>query len=89
MRYTLAILALLASALQAQAMVPCREPDVPACATKPGRFQPKSAYEACKREMEAYKIDVETFVACLKEASDATISEYNATVDAFNRKVGN
>jgi len=79
------------------ALAYCSAPSAPFCATRYGSFDDESEFRRCKFEIESYKNDAESFLACqkreadeylatLKRKSDSVIEEYNSTVETFNRR---
>src|SRR5664280_2380168 len=55
------VLSLTASAVTAWG---CSQPDAPFCATQYGAFDGTDDFDTCKREMESYQSDVESFLSC-------------------------
>ena len=64
----------------------CSEPSAPYCATSYGPFNDGYDFEDCKRSLERYGSDVETYLDCLRQESDQAISDYNDAIDSFNRR---
>ena len=64
----------------------CSEPDAPYCASRYGSFDDEWDFNRCKREMESYRSEVESYVDCLKDEINETISEYEDAVSDFNRR---
>lgn len=64
----------------------CSKPDAPYCATRYGPFDDQYDFDRCKREMQSYRDDVQSFLSCLKRESDQTINDYNDAVASFNRR---
>ncbi|WP_309086405.1 hypothetical protein [Chelativorans sp.] len=85
MRYLIAVGLLLAAPKGAQAAY-CSEPSAPYCAEQYGEFDDGYEFERCKSEMESYRADVESYLDCLREASEQALSEYNDAVESFNRR---
>lgn len=55
----------------------CSKPDAPYCATRYGPFDDQYDFDRCKREMQSYRDDVQSFLSCLKRESDQTINDYS------------
>jgi hypothetical protein len=79
------------------ALAYCSEPSAPSCASRYGEFDDEWEFDRCKGEMESYRDDVERFLKCNNdEAEEAlrkarsdnqdALSEYNDTVESFNRR---
>ena len=92
-----ALALLLAFAPTSEALAYCSEPSSPSCASNYGSFDDEWEFDRCKREMESYKGEVEEFLRCnnneaeaaLQKArsdNDDALSEYNNTVESFNRR---
>lgn len=64
----------------------CSAPSAPYCAERYGAFDDEDAFERCKREMEDFQIETQTFLACLKRDSDRGVEAYNDAVASFNRR---
>lgn len=78
----------------------CYEPSAPYCAGQYGRFDSDDDFQSCRREMESYQSDVETYVTCQKseieslqsEADDLAakakqaINDHSDAVDTFNQR---
>jgi hypothetical protein len=91
MRIAIAVLAALAWLTGAQAQGDCMKPDTPACATARGPFATGLDYDACRKEMLAYKAAMETHAQCLDDAQRAAEGssareELAATLARFNRR---
>jgi len=74
----------------------CSEPSAPSCASSFGSFDDEWEFDRCKRDMEAYRSEVEDFIQCNNEearraqqASEEAASEYSDAVDSFNRRANN
>lgn len=71
----------------------CSEPSAPSCASRYGSFDDEWEFDRCKREMESYKNDVESFIDCnnqqARRENEEAISEYGNAVDSFNRRARN
>lgn len=75
------------------ALAYCSEPSAPYCATGYGGFGDEWEFERCKREMESYQSDVESYLSCRQDEIDTAsreaanaLSEYNDAVESFNRR---
>ena len=90
-------LAIAILSLPSAARAYCSEPSAPYCASSYGQFDDQWEFDRCKREVENYASDVERYIDCRSdEANEAVrsaeydrqnaISEYNNTVDSFNRR---
>ena len=84
------VLSLTASAVTAWG---CSQPDAPFCATQYGAFDGTDNFDTCKREMQSYKSDVESFLSCkrseiedLESKNRRVIQEHNDAVESFNRR---
>lgn len=77
----------------------CSEPSAPYCATSFGSFDDEDDFDNCKREMESYKYEVESYISCRNDEAQEAIdeanasnrkasSEYSNAVDSFNRRAG-
>jgi hypothetical protein len=82
---------LLVSISQASAF--CSKPDAPYCASSFGSFDDQYEFDRCKREMESYKDDVESFLRCqnlkieqIRSERQRAIDDYNEAVESFNRR---
>lgn len=64
----------------------CSEPSAPSCVTRYGSFDDEDDYDRCKRQLNSYRSEVESYLSCLKDASDDAIREYNDAVQSFNRR---
>lgn len=64
----------------------CTAPSAPYCATRYGAFDDADEFERCKRQMTSYKADVETFLACQRDASNQAVTDFNDAVARFNRR---
>ncbi len=71
----------------------CSPPSAPYCASRYGQFDSQYDFERCKREMESYKSDVETYIDCqnmaisrLRSENERAISDFNDAVQSFNRR---
>lgn len=71
----------------------CYEPSAPSCASTFGGFDDEWEFDRCKREMESYKADVESYIDCnnqqARRKNEDAISEYESAVDSFNRRARN
>ena len=70
----------------AQAMYFCSEPSEPYCVNSYGAFSDGYEFEDCKREVESYGDDVNRYLDCLADKSQAAIDAYNNAVEGFNRR---
>lgn len=84
MRLFFSFAALIAS--MESALAYCSKPDTPYCATRYGKFDNQYDFDRCKREMESYRIDVDSFLSCQRRESQQAIDEYNEAVNSFNRR---
>lgn len=68
----------------------CYEPTAPYCAERYGAFDDEWEFNRCKREMESYRDEVESFISCVsneaEQQSQDAIDEYEDAVDSFNRR---
>lgn len=91
-----AVVSLLSSG---EAFAYCSEPSAPYCANSYSDFSDENEFESCKRDMEDYGDEVNSYVECLQREVDAAIDEarrnsdqavgeYNDAVDSFNRRAG-
>lgn len=64
------------------AYILCTEPKEPYCVSN--EFQDEADFFSCKSEMDRYKRNVNSYVACLSEAGDEEIRKYNKAVERFN-----
>jgi hypothetical protein len=64
----------------------CSSPSSPSCATRYGAFDDQDGFLRCKREMESYKDEVETYLACLSRNRASAVNDYNDAVESFNRR---
>ena len=87
------IAASFAALIPFEALAYCSEPSAPSCATRYGAFDDEWDFDRCKRDMENYKSEVESFMSCksreIQEASnesESAASDYNDAVESFNRR---
>ena len=85
------VLSLASSALGAWGY--CSKPSEPYCATRYGPFNDTHDFDRCKREMQSYRSDVESFLSCqrtevenIRRDNERAIQEYNDAVESFNRR---
>lgn len=71
----------------------CSEPSAPSCASRYGSFDDEWEFDRCKRDMEDYRSEVESFISCnndeirkAQQASEEAASEYSEAVDDFNKR---
>ena len=75
----------------------CSEPSAPSCATRFGAFDDEWEFDRCKRDMESYKSDVESYMSCRNDEAQQAINEanrdneragasYSDAVSSFNRR---
>ncbi len=71
----------------------CSAPSAPYCATRYGAFGDQDDFDRCKRQMQSYQSEVESFLSCsqreiddLRQKSKSELDEYNSAVDSFNRR---
>jgi predicted ribosome quality control (RQC) complex YloA/Tae2 family protein len=71
----------------------CSQPSKPSCATRYGPFDDTYDFDRCKREMQSYQSDVESFLSCqrseiekIRSDNERAIREYNDAVESFNRR---
>ncbi len=91
MRIAIAALAGLAWLTGAQAQGDCMKPDTPACATGRGPFASGLDYDACRKEMLAYKAAMEAHAQCLDDAQRpaegaSAREELTGMLARFNRR---
>ncbi len=84
-------LALFASLTEAFAF--CSKPSAPYCANSFGSFGDQYEFDRCKREMESYKDDLESFFRCqnsefdeMRRERQRATDDYNEAVESFNRR---
>ena len=72
------------------------EPSAPSCASRYGSFDDEWEFDRCKRDMENYRDEVESFIQCnndeihrAHQASEEAASEYSEAVDGFNKRQSN
>lgn len=70
----------------AHAMYFCSEPSEPYCVNNYSAFSDAYEFEDCKRDVENYADDVNQYLDCLADESQAAINAYNDAVEAFNRR---
>jgi len=86
-----------AAALPLPASAYCYEPSAPSCASSFTNFTDQYEFDRCKREMESYRSDVESFISCNNDEAQEAInkaqrenesasSAYGDAVDSFNRR---
>jgi hypothetical protein len=78
------VLSLASSAVAAWGF--CSQPSAPFCATQYGTFDDTYDFDLCRREMQAYKSDVEDFLSCQRNENERAVQEYNDAVESFNRR---
>lgn len=86
-------IATLTMALTGPAFAFCSEPSAPYCASGYSDFTDQYEFDRCKRDMESYRDEVESFIQCSqreiddlsRKASNAS-DEYNSAVSSFNRR---
>ncbi|QKK28597.1 hypothetical protein FE844_002960 [Rhizobium indicum] len=61
-------------------------PQKPNCSTTYYAFNDSYEFDKCRREIEAFKSEVQKYLACLESESKETVAEYNDVVSSFNRK---
>ncbi|UGX87109.1 hypothetical protein [Phyllobacterium meliloti] len=85
----LAALFSLAFSVTAQAY--CSAPTAPYCATSFSSFNDRDEFDRCKREMESYQSELESFVTCEKRELSSAIeeaqSEMQSKVDDAQREM--
>lgn len=75
----------------------CYEPSAPSCASRYGSFDDQWEFDRCKREMETYKSEIESYMSCNNRQAEEAIDEarrnnnnasssYSDAVDSFNRR---
>jgi hypothetical protein len=64
----------------------CYQPSSPPCAARYGAFEDQDDFEQCKRKMAQYKSEVELFLLCVQNDTDLARSQYNSSVESFNRR---
>jgi len=64
----------------------CSAPSAPFCVQRYGPFDDDDAFQRCKREMESFQIETQSFLSCLKRDSDGAVEAYNDVVASFNRR---
>jgi hypothetical protein len=69
----------------------CTKPDIPACAVQSGGFATEADYDRCRKQMLAFKSDMESHSLCAAAAGrpqegQASAEELEATLARFNRR---
>ena len=65
----------------------CTEPPPsPICVAQSQPFQDQNEYNRCRRELEAYKIELEIFLSCLRAQSNDAFLSYQEALDNFVRR---
>ena len=69
----------------------CTKPETPSCAIANGPFPRGADYDECRRQMIAYKAEMERLAACLKddgqsEAERQSVDELESALSQFNRR---
>jgi hypothetical protein len=71
----------------------CSKPSAPSCATRYGSFDDEYEFDRCKREMEYYESEVESYLSCqtheaeqIRSDNQSTINDYDDAVQSFNRR---
>ena len=67
--------ALVAGSFTTPAFAFCSQPSAPSCATGYGSFDDQWAFDSCKRDMESYQSELETFIQCHQREVDAANEE--------------
>lgn len=71
-------------------MAYCFEPSAPSCASGYGAFNDEWDFNQCKRSMESYRDEVESYAECLNRDARSKIedasSDYSDAVDDFNNR---
>ncbi|MGX9143496.1 hypothetical protein [Mesorhizobium sp. 128a] len=71
----------------------CSKPSTPSCAERYGSFDDQDEFDRCKREMEDYKSEVESYLDCnnrqARSENEEAISGYEDAVESFNRRANN
>jgi hypothetical protein len=93
--------AVISPALSLGVQAYCSAPTALYCATSYSDFSDQDEFNSCRREMEWYADEVNSYVACLqrdledtiqsatdeaRRDADSAISDYNDAVDSFNRR---
>jgi hypothetical protein len=88
-----ALLAVAVLVLSSNGALACSEPYAPSCATRSGSFDDEDEFERCKRDMEGYRDEVESYVSCVQDEAQSQIgdatSEFSDAVQSFNRRARN
>lgn len=84
------LIVLAALAMSADPVAACFEPSAPYCAERYDAFDDEWEFDRCKREMENYRDEVESYISCVsneaeRQSQDA-IYEYENAVDSFNQR---
>ena len=77
--------------LAGPAYAACSKPDIPACAVQSGGFATEADYDRCRKQMLAFKSDMESHSLCAAAAGrpqegQASAEELEATLARFNRR---
>jgi hypothetical protein len=73
------------------ALADCTKPDTPACAVQSGGFATEADYDRCRKQMLAFKSEMEGHSSCAREAGrpqegQTSAEELEATLAKFNRR---
>ncbi|MGV1869730.1 hypothetical protein [Agrobacterium rosae] len=93
----LALLALVALGSADHAFAYCSKPSAPSCVSRYGAFNDQWEFDRCKREIENFKDETESFMSCNNDEAQEAISkansenqsasaEYSDAVSSFNRR---
>lgn len=96
---TLIAASLLLTASSSQVFAYCFEPSPPSCATQYGEFSDQFDFDNCKRSMNYYASEVDTYASCRHDEAakamqdaqrdaDNAIDEFNDAVGDFNERAG-
>ena len=69
----------------------CTKPDIPACAVQSGGFSTEADYDRCRKQMLAFKSEMEGHSSCARTAGrpqvgQTSAEELEATLAKFNRR---
>jgi hypothetical protein len=70
----------------AMASAYCYEPNPPYCAGRYDAFDDEWEFDKCRREVEAYRSEVRTYLFCLQGQRDLAVQKVNDAVEGFNRR---
>jgi hypothetical protein len=86
LKYVLGVATLFLAINAANAYSYCTEPSAPSCASRYGSFDDEDDFDRCKRQMNNYRSEVESYISCIKNEAEEATRSYNDTVESFNRR---